>query len=396
VKKSLIMLCALFLAQSLQAQKTGYVIIAVIDGARYSETFGDPAHQYIPRIWLTLRPLGTMYTGFRNEGLTETNPGHSSIMTGTWQSIANDGTVRPHMPTLFEYYRKGTGAVAAQNCVILGKTKLDILGYSDHPSYGSPYGGTVSYSASQYDDLIAMNNFSNAIATYQPRIIIVNLPKTDNAGHTGVWGSYLAGIRGADSLVNAMWDIVQADPVMGGKTTMFITNDHGRHDDAHGGFTNHGDACEGCRHVALLVLGPDTPANRVDSTTRLQIDIAPTVGQMLSFATPYATGNVLTSAIMTAVASEEPALPGSMELRQNYPNPFNPSTTIECRVQKAGFITLRVYDLLGREAAKLVSEVREPGVYRERFDASGYAGGVFFCRLSAGAFVQTRAMLFVK
>jgi hypothetical protein len=396
MKKSALIILLFLLAHLLEAGQTKYVIIAVIDGARYTETFGDPAHQYIPRIWSTLRPLGTIYTAFRNEGLTETNPGHASILTGTWQSIANDGTVRPHMPTLFEYFRKGTGAAANQNCVILGKTKLDILSYSDHPAYGSAYGGAVSYSASQYDDQIAMTNFRNAITTSHPQILIINLPKTDNAGHTGVWGSYLAGLQTADTLVQAMWTIVQNDPVMAGKTTMFITNDHGRHDDAHGGFTNHGDACEGCRHVMLLVLGPDTPVNTVDGSTRLQIDIAPTVGQLLGFATPNATGAVLTSAIKTDVAGMESSLPGSVELHQNYPNPFNPTSEIRYQVAGSGHVRLAVFDLLGREVALLVDEARAPGSYAVRFSGDGLSSGTYFYRLTAGENVRTRRMLLLR
>jgi arabinogalactan endo-1,4-beta-galactosidase len=58
MKKLAHVLLSLLLVQALSAQATRFVIIAVIDGARYSETFGDPAHQYIPRIWSTLRPLG--------------------------------------------------------------------------------------------------------------------------------------------------------------------------------------------------------------------------------------------------------------------------------------------------------------------------------------------------
>jgi hypothetical protein len=373
----------LVLAEVLLAQQTRYVIIAVIDGARYSETFGDPSHQYIPRIWSTLRPLGTIYTSYRNEGLTETNPGHASIMTGTWQNIANDGTVRPHMPTLFEYFRKGTGATADQNYVVLGKTKLDILAYSDHPSYGSTFGGWVKYSASQYDDLIALSNFTDAETTSHPRVLIVNLPKTDNAGHSGSWSSYLTALRAADSLVNEMWNVVQKDAILAGKTTMFVTNDHGRHDDQHGGFQNHGDGCEGCRRIMLLAVGPDTPANAIDSSGRQQIDIAPTVGRLLGFATPYAVGIVLNSAISTDIASQQSNVAVSVVLQQNYPNPFNPSTTIRYGLPNRSQVNLTVFNTLGQQVA----------VLQVKFDGSGLSSGVYFYRLQVGSFVETKKLL---
>ena len=85
------------------------VVIVVIDGARYTETFGADS-LYIPHIWTQLRPLGTIWTNFRNNGITKTDPGHASIATGTWQFIDNKGVIRPTQPTMFEYFRKESGA----------------------------------------------------------------------------------------------------------------------------------------------------------------------------------------------------------------------------------------------------------------------------------------------
>ncbi len=90
-------------------------------------------------------------------------------------------------------------------------------------------------------------------------------------------------------------------------------------------------------------------------------------------------------------------------LEQNYPNPFNPSTVIKYNVSGArnsGLGTsntrLVVYDLLGREVAVLVDERKAPGSYEVSFDAAGLASGVYFYRLTAGSFVQSRKMLLVR
>ncbi len=106
------------------------VIIVVVDGARYSETFGAGA-TYIPHLYNDLKPLGAVYTNFRiaDEGKTETNPGHSSMLTGTWQQIANDGSQRPNKPTVFEYFRKELGSSIIENYAVAGKSKLNILSY---------------------------------------------------------------------------------------------------------------------------------------------------------------------------------------------------------------------------------------------------------------------------
>ena len=106
------------------------VIIIVIDGARYTETFGG-GNTYIPHLYDDLRPSGYLYTNFRiaTEGITSTNPGHTSILTGTWQQIANDGSERPDKPTVFEYFRKELGSSVAENYAITGKSKLNIVSY---------------------------------------------------------------------------------------------------------------------------------------------------------------------------------------------------------------------------------------------------------------------------
>jgi hypothetical protein len=83
------------------------VIIVVLDGIRYTETFGTES-TYIRNMWTQLKPAGTIFTNYRNDGETVTVPGHATIETGTWQTVDNHGFEHPTMPTIFEYFRKGT------------------------------------------------------------------------------------------------------------------------------------------------------------------------------------------------------------------------------------------------------------------------------------------------
>ncbi len=273
----------ILLTGTLYAQHTRYVIVVVIDGVRYTESFGDSTHQWIPRIWTNLRPQGVIYTSFSNAGLTETNPGHASIVTGAWQNITNDGLTRPHTPTVFEYSRKSLGTGAERNFVVLGKKKLNVLAFSDHPEYGPAFGATVASAPSELIDQLAADTLKRVLRTNHPTLAVLNLPNTDSVAHGGSWDGYLSSVRNADSLTYEIWNAVQNDSLMKGKTTMFVTNDHGRHTTS---FTGHGDGCEGCRHLMLLAIGPDTPAGVVDSMPRTQVDIAPTIGVLLGFATP--------------------------------------------------------------------------------------------------------------
>lgn len=96
--------------------------------------------------------------------------------------------------------------------------------------------------------------------------------------------------------------------------------------------------------------------------------------------------------------AESAGLPGELSLEQNFPNPFNPTTDIRFTIP-AGAIhetSLRVYDILGREVAVLVNERKNPGTYTVAFDAGGLASGVYFYRLTAGSFDQTRRMLLLR
>src|SRR4030042_2592832 len=84
--------------------KSEHVFIVVMDGVRYSETFGDPTHRFIPHLYHDLRPQGTLFTHYHNRGVTVTRQGHSTLISGTWQTVPNGGP-RLTRPTLFEYYR---------------------------------------------------------------------------------------------------------------------------------------------------------------------------------------------------------------------------------------------------------------------------------------------------
>lgn len=99
----------------------------------------------------------------------------------------------------------------------------------------------------------------------------------------------------------------------------------------------------------------------------------------------------------TSVA--EGGIPNNYELRQNYPNPFNPSTIISYGVPKDGLVTLRVFNTIGEQVALLVNEYQPAGRYTVSFDTQRLAGassGLYFYRLSAGTFVETKKMLLLK
>lgn len=106
--------------------------------------------------------------------------------------------------------------------------------------------------------------------------------------------------------------------------------------------------------------------------------------------------------LLPTSVKEEPRIPPPfVSLSQNYPNPFNPSTSIPFSVRSAGFVTLNVYDVLGREVATLIKEKKEPGEYTVPWEAAGVPSGVYYYRLNvagpAGAgSTQTKKMLIIR
>jgi len=88
--------------------------------------------------------------------------------------------------------------------------------------------------------------------------------------------------------------------------------------------------------------------------------------------------------------------PHSYKLENNYPNPFNPSTKISWQSPVSSHQTLKVYDLMGNEVATLVDEYKPAGNYNAEFDASNLASGIYFYKLQAGAFAETKKMILTK
>ena len=83
-------------------------------------------------------------------------------------------------------------------------------------------------------------------------------------------------------------------------------------------------------------------------------------------------------------------------LYQNYPNPFNPTTKIEYSIPKTSFVTLKVYDILGREVVMLVNEEKSVGNYKAEFNGSNLSSGIYFYKLQAGDYTSVKKMVLLK
>ncbi|PJA98157.1 MAG: hypothetical protein CO128_08785 [Ignavibacteriales bacterium CG_4_9_14_3_um_filter_30_11] len=99
---------------------------------------------------------------------------------------------------------------------------------------------------------------------------------------------------------------------------------------------------------------------------------------------------------ITGIERENNLIPDNFTLSQNYPNPFNPSTLINYSIPVPGLVTIKVYDMLGREVTTLINSEQAAGNYKLTFDASTLASGVYFYRIMSNNFVSTKKMLLMK
>ncbi len=156
----------------------------------------------------------------------------------------------------------------------------------------------------------------------------------------------------------------------------------------------------GPSHVMVGVLNDYFDLAYAAGVAAWQPAIPPKAGVMV-----YAANNLksYTDAVFNALTVPVPVRPGldpprpaAFTLLQNYPNPFNPTSEIRYQIAASRYVTLGVYDLLGRQITMLVQEVKRPGTYTAHFDGRNLPSGAYFYRLQAGDFHQTKTMLLLK
>ena len=150
----------------------------------------------------------------------------------------------------------------------------------------------------------------------------------------------------------------------------------------------------GTRYGELRFEGPATQWLEKDTTVDL-LEGQNTLQMVLYWGWMQLDYLAVPSEIAVAVENNT-KIPQTFSLEQNYPNPFNPSTTIRYQIPKAGFVKLKVFDILGNEITTLVNEYKMPSNYQVIFDGSKYASGVYFYQLVVNNFVSIKKMILLK
>jgi predicted AlkP superfamily pyrophosphatase or phosphodiesterase len=279
--------------------ETKNVIVVVVDGARYSETWGDDTHQYVPRMSNQLSKKGTIYTQFYNDGPTYTNAGHTAISTGNYQEINNGGTELPEYPSFLQHWLQANQKDSMAAWVVSSKDKLEVLSDCHEPNWKGRNNpatncGNNGLGTGYRHDSLTFKNIIEVLSNHKPNLMLVNFREPDYSAHQGEWEGYTKGIADTDEYIYKIWRFIENDPFYKGTTAMFVTNDHGRHLEGIGnGYTSHGDGCEGCRHINLFACGPDFKKDCIIETKRGLTDIPETISELLNFHMPNSNGEVM-------------------------------------------------------------------------------------------------------
>lgn len=360
---------------SIRAQN---VVFVAIDGARYSETFGDNTFSNIPYM-SELASQGSYLDNMRNEHITMTRNAIPALWTGSWDGSYNivyegNETQATYSPSIFEYFRKQNDGA---QCFYTLKYISSVWLQSFHAEYGPDYWPTIISSGNTDTDVL--QSALEVMENHHPQLLWVYLADVDHEGHSGGWNSYISSIQTADEIVNTLWTNIQNDSIYKDKTTIIVTNDHGRHDDAHGGYQGHGCSCDGCQQIMFLAIGPNIKENYISTRHHELADAAVTAAYLLDVNAEYATGELI-SEILKSGPNSNNDLDNNTEY---YPQLSVGSHKIDLILAKPGFVTLEVYDIMGRKTEVMINNEFTDSVSTFEF-SQNYPSGVFIMKLQYG------------
>ena len=279
--------------------KTENVVIVVIDGVRFSESGGDNTRAYCPNIYGPLADNGVVLSNFYNDGHTKTVSGHATLLTGKQDVLSNNGSDFPQCPSILQLWLKETQNPPSSAWIVSAKEKLDVLADCASLSWRTTYNPSMDAGK----DGLGMETRSDAktheraleiINEHHPNFLVVLYAGPDIHAHEGDWEGYVNGISSSDQYVNELWQLIETDRHYSGKTSLFVTNDHGRHlDGIAEGFVTHGDDCEGCRHLNMVAYGPDFNKGINIQEQYSMVDFAPTVAKLMNINMLHCDGDAI-------------------------------------------------------------------------------------------------------
>lgn len=278
---------------------TKKLVFILVDGPRWEETWGDTTHQYQPYLRDSLKQLGCIFTNFYNNGVTLTEPGHTALLTGHYENIANNGTQYPLNPGLPQLFLERTKKESNYSWLVTSKDKLEVFKSCTNPEWKDKYTPStdcgVSGNGSGYrSDSVTMAHALQTLRTKHPDFLFIHFKEPDASGHANDWTGYLNGIVQGDKNAWLIWKELQSLPDYKNNTVFVITNDHGRHNNGIAdGFISHGDGCPGCRHINLFIAGANILKGKIITDSYEQIDLNKTLCSMFGLIDSFSDGRII-------------------------------------------------------------------------------------------------------
>lgn len=328
------------------------VVVTFGGGARDEETFAPEGQENIPHMMNELIPQATFCTQVVNRGILGHYVATASLATGVYEQFDNFADVAPKNPTVFECFRKGLARPANDTWVIAPSNGFNRIGQSDGTQFAPGLGAQVilpkhllasalgKTSSSAGLDFLLQDNYEDPLFTppavqsnvqlsrltemlhlsvddfthhaktlssadelsvyvmrqlmrqFAPSLLWITLHDMDIA-HSGAYSLYLEGIQRTDRLCAEIWQMIENDPEYKGRTTMLILPDFGRDSDFNAsgnGFQHHRTGDPLSRTTWMMALGPHIRQNMTVDRPLDSLDLVPTLGAMMNFATPTAKG----------------------------------------------------------------------------------------------------------
>jgi len=291
--------------------------------------------------------------------------------------------------TSAECYVKSTGSQWLPDTAgwgVLPQNYANVFGADNNGNLYAAITNTVTYSGLLLRRPLAGGTWVLDTAGLNGAIVYSITP--DNAGNVfaGTWGS------GIYKKSGGTWSSISLPIGLGGNSAFVTAED--KSGALFAGFATQGASYNYVWHGVYFTTDGGSSWNSagLDSTAVIALVSS---GDSIYAVTYYDGLYVLTRTGVSSVRGS-PKTPGSFALFQNYPNPFNPTTVISYRLPVVGHVTLKVYDVLGREVTTLVDNIQSQGKHEVRFDGSHFASGVYFYRLSAAGQVKVSKMLMLK
>lgn len=266
--------------------KTDKVVLIVIDGPRYNDINSDSALTNLPE-WKGLLAKGNLHTAIYNNGVTNTVNGLTHLTTGIYGALGNSGSDTPKNKTFFHSYLQESGANPNKAAIFSSKDKIGVLQKAGNGI--PPFADCGAIGGGYRADSITLSLAKNYINTQSPNVLLVHFSEPDISGHGGNYENYKSAIATTTKNAADLYNFLETNSNYKGKTTYLFANDHGRHTTD---FRSHGDGCEGCQHLFLLTIGPDTQPG-ISNKNASQIDIASTIAALLHVKTFTGKGRVL-------------------------------------------------------------------------------------------------------